>query len=158
MFALTLYFSAFAIWSEDFRYLQKSWMLACGWQHLWVSKIFSLNLQYWYHSIDCYFIRIIASFLMLSSKQLSNSLVCAVESCLVFCSVSIPNMGNSTQLILSLLCRYFMYDGRKHVCIEDDHIVNIFSFSKAYGMMGWRVGYVSSISCGKNLSNLSSFE
>lgn len=36
-----------------------------------------------------------------------------------------------------------MYDGRKHVCLEDSHIVNIFSFSKAYGMMGWRVGYVS---------------
>lgn len=36
-----------------------------------------------------------------------------------------------------------MYDDRKHVCIEGNHIVNIFSFSKAYGMMGWRVGYVS---------------
>lgn len=39
--------------------------------------------------------------------------------------------------------RYFMYDGLKHKCVEGDHIVNIFSFSKAYGMMGWRVGYVS---------------
>ncbi|XP_042415603.1 aromatic aminotransferase ISS1-like isoform X2 [Zingiber officinale] len=38
---------------------------------------------------------------------------------------------------------YFMYDGLKHSCIEDDHIVNIFSFSKAYGMMGWRVGYIA---------------
>ena len=36
-----------------------------------------------------------------------------------------------------------MYDGLKHSCLEGDHIVNIFSFSKAYGMMGWRVGYVS---------------
>lgn len=36
-----------------------------------------------------------------------------------------------------------MYDGLKHSCVEGDHIVNIFSFSKAYGMMGWRVGYVS---------------
>jgi katanin p60 ATPase-containing subunit A1 len=27
--------------------------------------------------------------------------------------------------------------------VEGNHIVNIFSFSKAYGMMGWRVGYVS---------------
>lgn len=35
-----------------------------------------------------------------------------------------------------------MYDGLKHSCIEGDHVVNIFSFSKAYGMMGWRVGYV----------------
>lgn len=37
-----------------------------------------------------------------------------------------------------------MYDGLKHSCIEGNHIVNVFSFSKAYGMMGWRVGYVSS--------------
>jgi len=36
-----------------------------------------------------------------------------------------------------------MYDGLKHSCIEGNHIVNVFSFSKAYGMMGWRVGYVS---------------
>lgn len=42
-----------------------------------------------------------------------------------------------------LFHRYFMYDGLKHSCLEGDHIVNIFSFSKAYGMMGWRVGYVS---------------
>ena len=42
------------------------------------------------------------------------------------------------------ICRYFMYDGLKHSCVEGNHIVNIFSFSKAYGMMGWRVGYVSS--------------
>ncbi|KAK6912120.1 Aminotransferase, class I/classII [Dillenia turbinata] len=38
---------------------------------------------------------------------------------------------------------YFMYDGLKHSCLEDNHIVNIFSFSKAYGMMGWRVGYIA---------------
>jgi aspartate/methionine/tyrosine aminotransferase len=36
-----------------------------------------------------------------------------------------------------------MYDGMEHYCLEDNHIVNLFSFSKAYGMMGWRVGYVS---------------
>lgn len=40
-----------------------------------------------------------------------------------------------------------MYDGRKHTCVEGNHIVNVFSFSKAYGMMGWRVGYVSSAYC-----------
>uniref|UniRef100_A0A2P2IXP7 Aspartate aminotransferase n=1 Tax=Rhizophora mucronata TaxID=61149 RepID=A0A2P2IXP7_RHIMU len=43
----------------------------------------------------------------------------------------------------NFLCRYFMYDGLKHSCVEGDHIVNIFSFSKAYGMMGWRVGYIA---------------
>lgn len=30
-----------------------------------------------------------------------------------------------------------------HLCLEADHVINIFSFSKAYGMMGWRVGYFS---------------
>lgn len=38
-----------------------------------------------------------------------------------------------------------MFDGRKHTCVEGNHVVNIFSFSKAYGMMGWRVGYVSHV-------------
>ncbi|KAH6819844.1 Pyridoxal phosphate transferases superfamily protein [Perilla frutescens var. hirtella] len=46
-------------------------------------------------------------------------------------------------LVIDNTYEYFMYDGRKHVCIEGDHIVNIFSFSKAYGMMGWRVGYIA---------------
>ncbi|KAK9022576.1 hypothetical protein V6N11_002826 [Hibiscus sabdariffa] len=32
---------------------------------------------------------------------------------------------------------YFMYDGLEHSCLEGDHIVNIFSFSKAYGMASW---------------------
>ncbi|CAN1285717.1 Aromatic aminotransferase ISS1 [Linum perenne] len=44
-------------------------------------------------------------------------------------------------LIVDNTYEYFMYDGLKHTCIEGEHIVNIFSFSKAYGMMGWRVGY-----------------
>lgn len=38
-----------------------------------------------------------------------------------------------------------MFDGLKHSCVEGNHIVNIFSFSKAYGMMGWRIGYVSNV-------------
>lgn len=36
-----------------------------------------------------------------------------------------------------------MYKGIKHSCVEGNHVINLFSFSKAYGMMGWRVGYVS---------------
>ncbi|XP_059303260.1 aromatic aminotransferase ISS1 [Lycium ferocissimum] len=46
-------------------------------------------------------------------------------------------------LVIDNTYEYFMYDDRKHVCIEANHIVNIFSFSKAYGMMGWRVGYIA---------------
>eukprot|EP00466_Bigelowiella_natans_P005199 jgi/Bigna1/132135/aug1.16_g6843 len=34
-----------------------------------------------------------------------------------------------------------------HTCLEDDHIVNVFSFSKAFGMMGHRVGYIAFPDC-----------
>ncbi|XP_028108361.1 aromatic aminotransferase ISS1-like [Camellia sinensis] len=54
--------------------------------------------------------------------------------------------GKNTEVCRSInnyMCRYFMYDGLKHSCVEGNHIVNIFSFSKAYGMMGWRVGYIA---------------
>eukprot|EP00913_Durusdinium_trenchii_P036074 g33755.t1 len=30
-----------------------------------------------------------------------------------------------------------------HACISGDHVVNVFSFSKAFGMMGWRIGYLA---------------
>lgn len=46
-------------------------------------------------------------------------------------------------LIVDNTYEYFMYDGCQHVCVEGDHVINIFSFSKAYGMMGWRVGYIA---------------
>ncbi|KAK7255307.1 hypothetical protein RIF29_28714 [Crotalaria pallida] len=46
-------------------------------------------------------------------------------------------------LLVDNTYEYFMYDGLKHSCVEGNHIVNIFSFSKAYGMMGWRVGYIA---------------
>ncbi|PKA46785.1 Bifunctional aspartate aminotransferase and glutamate/aspartate-prephenate aminotransferase [Apostasia shenzhenica] len=46
-------------------------------------------------------------------------------------------------LVVDNTYEYFMYDGLQHSCIEGSHIVNIFSFSKAYGMMGWRVGYIA---------------
>lgn len=46
-------------------------------------------------------------------------------------------------LVVDNTYEYFMYDGRKHCCVEGDHVVNLFSFSKAYGMMGWRVGYIA---------------
>lgn len=37
----------------------------------------------------------------------------------------------------------FVYDGRHHHAVDAPHVINIFSFSKAYGMMGWRVGYLA---------------
>jgi hypothetical protein len=39
---------------------------------------------------------------------------------------------------------YFLYEGAVHVSPDAaDGVINIYSFSKAYGMAGWRVGYVA---------------
>lgn len=79
--------------------------------------------------------------------------------------VTVSNPGNPTgvmipkaQLLeLSTLCaehgswlvidntyEHFAYPAQTpHECIEAPHIVNVFSFSKAFGMMGWRVGYLA---------------
>ncbi|CAN7050137.1 unnamed protein product [Brassica oleracea var. botrytis] len=46
-------------------------------------------------------------------------------------------------LIVDNTYEYFMYDGLKHCWVEGDNIVNVFSFSKTYGMMGWRLGYIA---------------
>eukprot|EP00252_Welwitschia_mirabilis_P005945 TRINITY_DN1653_c0_g1_i2.p1 TRINITY_DN1653_c0_g1~~TRINITY_DN1653_c0_g1_i2.p1 ORF type:complete len:400 (-),score=84.52 TRINITY_DN1653_c0_g1_i2:187-1386(-) len=46
-------------------------------------------------------------------------------------------------LVVDNTYEYFMYDGLKHTCVEGSHVINIFSFSKAYGMMGWRIGYIA---------------
>lgn len=48
-----------------------------------------------------------------------------------------------TWLVVDNAYEYFTYDGLKHSCVEGNHVVNLFSFSKAYGMMGWRVGYIA---------------
>jgi aspartate/methionine/tyrosine aminotransferase len=36
----------------------------------------------------------------------------------------------------------FLYEGRAHHCPSGPHVLHLFSFSKAYGLMGWRVGYI----------------
>ncbi len=48
-------------------------------------------------------------------------------------------------LVLDNTYEYFVYgEGNEgHSTIEGEHILNIFSFSKAYGMMGWRCGYIA---------------
>ena len=33
--------------------------------------------------------------------------------------------------------------GPRHACVGGPHVANVFSFSKAWGMMGWRVGYLA---------------
>ncbi|KAL6764759.1 PLP-dependent transferase [Haematococcus lacustris] len=46
-------------------------------------------------------------------------------------------------LVLDNTYEDFCYDGLQHTCASGPHIINIFSFSKACGMMGWRVGYLA---------------
>ena len=51
---------------------------------------------------------------------------------------------NGIWLVLDNTYEHFAYAGEAaHSCLEGEHIVNVFSFSKAYGMMGWRVGYAA---------------
>jgi len=79
--------------------------------------------------------------------------------------VTLVNPGNPTGVMIppetleeaSALCKrygawlvmdntyeHFSYEGcAPHTCVEGDHVVNVFSFSKAFGMMGWRVGYLA---------------
>ena len=47
-------------------------------------------------------------------------------------------------LVVDNTYELFEYPGEEpHACIEGPHVLNLFSFSKAFGMMGWRVGYVA---------------
>lgn len=46
-------------------------------------------------------------------------------------------------LVIDNTYEHFTYDGAQHCCVSGRHVINIFSFSKAYGMMGWRVGYLA---------------
>ncbi|PNG93942.1 hypothetical protein TSOC_015307, partial [Tetrabaena socialis] len=34
-------------------------------------------------------------------------------------------------------------EGGEHYCPAGPHVVHLFSMSKAYGMMGWRIGYIA---------------
>jgi aromatic aminotransferase len=46
-------------------------------------------------------------------------------------------------LVLDNTYEEFVYDGREHYCPAGENVLHLFSFSKAYGMMGWRVGYIA---------------
>uniref|UniRef100_A0A7S0LII8 Aminotransferase class I/classII large domain-containing protein n=1 Tax=Coccolithus braarudii TaxID=221442 RepID=A0A7S0LII8_9EUKA len=47
-------------------------------------------------------------------------------------------------LVVDNTYEHFAYrDCPPHECIEGEHVINLFSFSKAFGMMGWRVGYIA---------------
>uniref|UniRef100_A0A7N1A771 Aminotransferase class I/classII large domain-containing protein n=2 Tax=Kalanchoe fedtschenkoi TaxID=63787 RepID=A0A7N1A771_KALFE len=48
-----------------------------------------------------------------------------------------------TWLVVDNAYEYFLYDNFEHSCVEGNHVFNLFTFSKAYGMMGWRLGYIA---------------
>jgi len=53
---------------------------------------------------------------------------------------------HNTVLAVDNTYEYFSYENEghpAHVCVSGAHVVNVFSFSKAYGMMGWRMGYLA---------------
>lgn len=46
-------------------------------------------------------------------------------------------------LVVDNTYEHFTYDGKTHFCPRGKHVVHVFSFSKAFGMMGWRQGYIA---------------
>ena len=47
-------------------------------------------------------------------------------------------------LVVDNTYEHFTFEPEQaHVCVSGDRVINIFSFSKAFGMMGWRVGYLA---------------
>lgn len=46
-------------------------------------------------------------------------------------------------LVVDNTYEHFVYDGNTHYCPSGKHVLHIFSFSKAFGMMGWRQGYLA---------------
>jgi len=51
--------------------------------------------------------------------------------------------AGKTWLVMDNTYEHFVYEGREHHCIGGPHIIHLFSFSKAFGMMGWRQGYIA---------------
>ena len=50
---------------------------------------------------------------------------------------------SNTWLVIDNTYEHFVYDGREHYCPSRKNVIHIFSFSKAFGMMGWRQGYIA---------------
>ncbi|KAK9809123.1 hypothetical protein WJX72_009699 [[Myrmecia] bisecta] len=46
-------------------------------------------------------------------------------------------------LLIDNTYEHFIWGQQEHLCVGGPHILHTFSFSKAYGMMGWRVGYIA---------------
>jgi aspartate/methionine/tyrosine aminotransferase len=51
--------------------------------------------------------------------------------------------ANGAFVLFDNTYEYFAGGPQQHSCLEGANVVNVFSFSKAYGLMGWRVGYLT---------------
>ncbi|KAL0487339.1 aromatic aminotransferase [Acrasis kona] len=52
-------------------------------------------------------------------------------------------LDNNVWLVLDETYEYFMFDDATHYSPRGDHILHLYSFSKAFGLAGWRVGYIA---------------
>ena len=50
---------------------------------------------------------------------------------------------HGTWLLVDNTYEHFVHGSVPHACVEGDHVLNVYSFSKAFGMMGWRIGYIA---------------
>ena len=50
---------------------------------------------------------------------------------------------HGTWLVVDNTYEDFVYEDAVHRTVEGSHVLNLFSMSKAYGMMGWRIGYIA---------------
>lgn len=55
----------------------------------------------------------------------------------------ITKASGNTWLVLDNTYEDFLAGGREHYTPSGDHILHVFSFSKNFGMMGWRLGYIA---------------
>jgi len=51
-------------------------------------------------------------------------------------------LGAGLWLIADEAYEDFVFDGATHRSPTGPNVINIFTFSKSYGLAGWRVGYV----------------
>lgn len=50
---------------------------------------------------------------------------------------------NGVWLVSDEAYDYFTFDNTRHYSPKGSHVINLYSFSKSYGMAGWRVGYIA---------------
>jgi hypothetical protein len=96
----------------------------------WNSVFYRLLLEH-YHQSESRF-----TFFPLLAKGGGGGNRFGIVRCM--CSAVVFHYTSPSRQIVS----YTRYGGPQHAVVEGANVVNIFSFSKAFGMMGWRIGYL----------------